>query len=812
MLFNNDINNSVQQELTEWLTDQKDNLGLGTVSNTEFQQILQDVLPDLVNSYAQDVQNFTNDSLNNGPSEALGTVNNFNIATGNQDASTVSGSVINRLGTKGALNLQNKVVAGVVNGLQAKMASRSGINYDVIGVALNNLISPLFGKLTNKVSTNFVQGIFNNEFESDSFINTQQLNFGNVTDPEVALEPIDIDYVKNATKVFLDESKNFNIQDPENIKKLSNVKRGFVDPTATYPTNDYANTSEVNKLAKGDPVNSLVQSKDRNRVTAAPLPNNSNFSEPPSAYKAEYPYNKVTETESGHIIEIDDTPGSERLHVYHKSGTYIEIDRDGNMVCRRKGSDYQIIDRNGYVSVAGHLNLSVAGSVNLYSGNSSNVEIIGDAKVIVHNDAIIQSGGNVNISSADTLSLRGKHVRIEADENFDMVSDELLRIKSNDIDLVANVDYKAKASNIHVKSTGSVYYEATKTIHTTAKDNKELYSGSHELKAADIKVESSGSMKTKASNMSSSSSGGGINMDNTSISIRGVAAIDMDALFITQQEGQAESLGNMSFSSLSAPEKPTEPELAKNSYAGILSGRRDFVAIDMQDSIAMCIADKFAIESEEESDNEETRKNLVDKLKSRGLVSEDQINQKATEQGDVLQVSTSNRQIITPSEFCLGLTEAPDNFKLSPNFTLAHLSSKAACSNIKIQAQLGLTYGQILTNLQALALNICEPVFNLYPNMYITSGFRLSSSNQTSQHPRGQAVDIQFKGAAPGEYFKIANLLARSLNYDQLLLEYSSYTNNPWIHISFSYNSKNRNQILTFWNNKVHTSGLVQLA
>jgi hypothetical protein len=90
MLFNNDINNSVQQELTEWLTDQKDNLGLGTVSNTEFQQILQDVLPDLVNSYAQDVQNFTNDSLNNGPSEALGTVNNFNIATGNQDASTVA--------------------------------------------------------------------------------------------------------------------------------------------------------------------------------------------------------------------------------------------------------------------------------------------------------------------------------------------------------------------------------------------------------------------------------------------------------------------------------------------------------------------------------------------------------------------------------------------------------------------------------------------------------------------------------------------------------------------------------------------------
>jgi hypothetical protein len=123
-----------------------------------------------------------------------------------------------------------------------------------------------------------------------------------------------------------------------------------------------------------------------------------------------------------------------------------------------------------------------------------------------------------------------------------------------------------------------------------------------------------------------------------------------------------------------------------------------------------------------------------------------------------------------------------------------------------------MSYGQLLQNLQAVALNVCEPVFNLYPNMYITSGFRLMGSNPTSQHPKGQAVDIQFKGIAASEYFKIANLLAQALNYDQLLLEYSNYTKNPWIHISFSHNSKNRNQVLTFWNNKTHSQGLVQLA
>ena len=50
--------------------------------------------------------------------------------------------------------------------------------------------------------------------------------------------------------------------------------------------------------------------------------------EPGSAYNAKYPYNKVIRTESGHVIELDDTPNFERIHLYHKSGTYIEINEN----------------------------------------------------------------------------------------------------------------------------------------------------------------------------------------------------------------------------------------------------------------------------------------------------------------------------------------------------------------------------------------------------------------------------------------------------------------------------------------------------
>jgi hypothetical protein len=47
--------------------------------------------------------------------------------------------------------------------------------------------------------------------------------------------------------------------------------------------------------------------------------------EPASDYDTEYPYNLVHTTKSGHAIEIDDTPGHERMHLWHRSGSYEEI-------------------------------------------------------------------------------------------------------------------------------------------------------------------------------------------------------------------------------------------------------------------------------------------------------------------------------------------------------------------------------------------------------------------------------------------------------------------------------------------------------
>ena len=142
------------------------------------------------------------------------------------------------------------------------------------------------------------------------------------------------------------------------------------------------------------------------------------------------------------------------------------------------------------------------------------------------------------------------------------------------------------------------------------------------------------------------------------------------------------------------------------------------------------------------------------------------------------------------------------------------LSSKAAVTRDPIKAQLGLTYGEIVFNLQAVALNVLEPVKKLYPNMIVTSAFRSAGNKSnavTSPHPKGQGVDIQFPGIDKKEYYNIALKLAKVLKYDQLLLEYKSTGSGlPWIHVGFAAN--NRGQLLTFFNQAVHSQGLTQLA
>ena len=223
---------------------------------------------------------------------------------------------------------------------------------------------------------------------------------------------------------------------------------GFKDPHNKYPLKNYIHEPDTNRLARGIKYGTVHQNKDSNRIIGIKTAmSDSTFEEPKTAYNSKYPYNHVFESESGHVTEIDDTPGFERMMTYHRKGTFTEIDPNGTEVHHIVGDSYHIIDRNGVIYVAGECNLTVDGNINILCQSDANIEVSGDAEMKV--------GGNhkLDVAGDMTVSVGG---------SYKLNSQGSLYIQSNTDLHVASVG-TAKlyaASELHLKSSGNFNLDA----------------------------------------------------------------------------------------------------------------------------------------------------------------------------------------------------------------------------------------------------------------------------------------------------------------------------------------------------------------
>jgi hypothetical protein len=149
---------------------------------------------------------------------------------------------------------------------------------------------------------------------------------------------------------------------PGVASRSANSSKGFNDPNGIYPS--ITGEPDTNRLARGDLHQSEIEKAD-NSTTGVSSADGSTWDELEIENNAEYPKNHVFESESGHVVEFDDTNGSERIHEYHTSGTFYEIDADGNKVTRVVGDNYEIVAGSDYVNIKGNANLTVDGNFNL---------------------------------------------------------------------------------------------------------------------------------------------------------------------------------------------------------------------------------------------------------------------------------------------------------------------------------------------------------------------------------------------------------------------------------------------------------------
>ena len=88
---------------------------------------------------------------------------------------------------------------------------------------------------------------------------------------------------------------------------------------------------------------------------------------PISLYGAVYPYNHVHLSESGHLIEIDDTPDNERLHRYHRTGTYEEIGSLGQRIVKVVNENYHMGLNDDHTSIKGSKYLNITNTLDIVS-------------------------------------------------------------------------------------------------------------------------------------------------------------------------------------------------------------------------------------------------------------------------------------------------------------------------------------------------------------------------------------------------------------------------------------------------------------
>ena len=247
----------------------------------------------------------------------------------------------------------------------------------------------------------------------------------------------------------------------------ANPVLGFNDPKGKYPLSTFLLQPDTNQLARGsgllpvDDLNgenspSLIHKRETRQKEVAvgvagdmstTIPNTddtgdaalyieSPWNEPNPRYggvadsdttyldsvtmSSQYPFNHVRMSESGHVEEWDDTPYAERLHKFHTSGTFEEIQPDGTKVTKIVGNEYEITLGYKDVWIKGTCNVTIDGDCRmLYLGDLVQ-EVYGDYHLNVHKDMRTKITGNearevladrkIVINGEDDLNVRKNQI------------------------------------------------------------------------------------------------------------------------------------------------------------------------------------------------------------------------------------------------------------------------------------------------------------------------------------------------------------------------------------------------------------------
>jgi len=207
---------------------------------------------------------------------------------------------------------------------------------------------------------------------------------------------------------------------------------GFYDPNRIFPR--AINEPDTNRLAVNDENNPHLGLELRKATRSTNLPtadfdattdasgsiiaasDTDTWDQPEIAYASVYPSNHVYESESGHILEFDDTSTAERIYLQHKVGTSTEINPNGDRIDIIKGAAYNLTTSNNKVDISGNSDLTISGRHKVYinrdgqSNNNYDIQVGPNANVNIQVDTgdinLVTKQGKVNVNSGGDYNVK----------------------------------------------------------------------------------------------------------------------------------------------------------------------------------------------------------------------------------------------------------------------------------------------------------------------------------------------------------------------------------------------------------------------
>jgi hypothetical protein len=201
--------------------------------------------------------------------------------------------------------------------------------------------------------------------------------------------------------------------------------------------------SQVHRLARNIELEFTdLYKKFTQRVKYIPGPYYaSSWCEPISSFNAAYPHNQVMKTRNGIIVEHDDTPGAVRIHNYHPSGSYNEINNTGRTVIKTVDDSLEIVLKDKKLYIKGDYDITVDSNVNIMVLGNCNLDVNGNIQAAVRGNLSGVISGNTLLNTTNDTIIKSNNIIFESNT---------INFTTNSFNVQTNVSTMTAESANHV--------------------------------------------------------------------------------------------------------------------------------------------------------------------------------------------------------------------------------------------------------------------------------------------------------------------------------------------------------------------------